>query len=97
MIKCIAVDDEPLALDIIERYVEIAPDLELIARCNGPVEAIKFLDQNQVDLMFLDIQMSELSGIQFLRSLKNPPMVIFTTAYEQYAIEGFELDVVIIS
>lgn len=86
MIKCIAVDDESLTLVIIEKYVKMAPDLELMARCSGPVEALKFLNENQVDLMFLDIRMSELSGIQFLKSLENPSIVIFTTAYEQYAL-----------
>jgi DNA-binding LytR/AlgR family response regulator len=94
MLRCIAVDDEPLALDIIEKYISRISELQLISRCSSALEALEVLKQQDVDLVFLDIQMSELTGIQFLKSLKNPPMVIFTTAYDQYALEGYDLDVV---
>jgi DNA-binding LytR/AlgR family response regulator len=88
----IIVDDEPLALDVLETYIERMPDLNLIARCNNAFEANEALKNNEIDLMFLDIQMPQLTGIEFLKTLVKPPMVIFTTAYQQYAIEGFELN-----
>ena len=92
--KVIIVDDEPLALDVIETYVSRMPNLELIARCNNAFEANEALKNNEIDLMFLDIQMPQLTGIDFLKTLKIPPMVIFTTAYQQYAVEGFELNAI---
>ena len=92
--KVIIVDDEPLALDVIETYVSRMPNLELIARCNNAFEANEALKNNEIDLMFLDIQMPQLTGIDFLKTLKTPPMVIFTTAYQQYAVEGFELNAI---
>lgn len=88
----IIVDDEPLALDVLETYIERMPDLNLVARCNNAFEANEALKNNEIDLMFLDIQMPQLTGIEFLKTLVKPPMVIFTTAYQQYAIEGFELN-----
>jgi DNA-binding LytR/AlgR family response regulator len=88
----IIVDDEPLALDVLETYIQRMPDLNLIARCNNAFEANEALKNNEIDLMFLDIQMPQLTGIEFLKTLVKPPMVIFTTAYQQYAIEGFELN-----
>jgi DNA-binding LytR/AlgR family response regulator len=88
----IIVDDEPLALDVLETYIERMPNLNLIARCNNAFEANEALKNNEIDLMFLDIQMPQLTGIEFLKTLVKPPMVIFTTAYQQYAIEGFELN-----
>ncbi len=88
----IIVDDEPLALDVLETYIERMPDLNLIARCNNAFEANEALKNNEIDLMFLDIQMPQLTGIEFLKTLVKPPMIIFTTAYQQYAIEGFELN-----
>lgn len=93
MIRCIAIDDEPLALDIIENYISKLPDLKLEGRYTNPLEALEVLNKNTVDLLFLDIQMSELSGIQLLKALPSPPVVIFTTAYQKYALEGYELDV----
>ena len=90
--KVIIVDDEPLALDVMETYIERMPDLQLVARCTNAFEANEALKNNDVDLMFLDIQMPQLTGIEFLKTLKKPPMVIFTTAYQQYAVEGFELN-----
>lgn len=93
MIRCIAIDDEPLALDIIENYISKLQELKLEGRYTNPLEALEVLNKNTVDLLFLDIQMSELSGIQLLKALPNPPVVIFTTAYQKYALEGYELDV----
>jgi len=89
---CIIVDDEPLAQDILESYIEKMPELKLVAKCNNAFEASQVLQSQQVDFMFLDIQMPEITGIQFLASLKEKPFVVFTTAYPDYAIEGFELN-----
>lgn len=91
--KCIIVDDEPLAIEILESYVARMENLELAGTFRNAISAFTFLQQNQVDLIFLDIQMPKLSGIDFLKSLKHPPQVIFTTAFRDYAIEGFELEV----
>jgi len=93
-LRCIAVDDEPLALDIIEDYIEQIYYLEHLKSFDNPVHVIDYLKNNTVDLMFLDIQMNRLTGIQLLNVLKNKPYVIFTTAYEKYAIQGYELDVI---
>lgn len=92
-IDCIAIDDEPLALTLISDYASRIPYLNLRQTFENPLEALDFLKNNAVDLIFLDIQMDELNGIQFLHVLKNKPMVVFTTAYDQYALEGYELDV----
>jgi DNA-binding LytR/AlgR family response regulator len=94
MIRTIIVDDEPLALDVIETYLESVPELSLVCKCANAFEANKALNEKDVELMFLDIEMPQLTGIDFLKTLKNPPLVIFTTAYPNYAIEGFELDAV---
>jgi len=94
MIKTIIVDDEPLAQDIIETYVSQLPNLELVAKCSDAIEANQILQNNQVDLMFLDIQMPQLTGIEFMKSLDNPPLVVFTTAYSEYAVEGFEMNAI---
>ena len=93
-IKCVAVDDEPLALDIIKDYCFRIPYLELVKTFTKPMESINYIRDNKPDLLFLDIQMDELSGIQLLKILKHKPYVIFTTAYENYAVESFELDVI---
>jgi two-component system response regulator LytT len=92
--KCLLVDDEPLALDILESYIHKTPDLELLGRCNNALEASEFLKNHKVDLMFLDIQMPEITGLEFMRSLNNPPLVVFCTAYSDFAVEGFELDAI---
>lgn len=92
--NCIAVDDEPLALDIMESYVSKHPELNLVARCNNATEASEVLKTRNIDLMFLDIQMPEINGLNFIRSLENKPLFIFTTAYPDYALEGFELDAI---
>lgn len=91
-IKCLIVDDEDLALDILEEYINRIDYLQLEARCKSAVEALSILNAKNIDLIFLDIQMPGLTGIQFLRNLSNPPSVIFTTAYSEYALEGFELE-----
>ncbi len=90
--RVMIVDDEPLALDILETFIEKIPSLILVKRCQNAIEAFDVLKTEDIDLMFLDIQMPQLTGIDFLKSLKNPPLVIFTTAYPNYAIEGFELN-----
>ena len=89
-IKCIIVDDEPLARDVIESFVAKVPYLELVASCANAFEASDALQKNSVDLMFLDIQMPDITGLKFLETLENPPLVIFTTAYSEHALEGFE-------
>jgi len=94
MLQCIAVDDEPLALHLLEDYLSRVPDMQLVAKCGDAFEAGKVLRQNPIDLMFLDIQMPGLSGLQFIESLPQKPMVILVTAYEQFALEGYSLDVV---
>ena len=94
MIKCIAIDDEPLALRQLSKYMERIDDLEVVALCNSAHSADKVLAEKEVDVMFVDINMPDLSGVDFVRGLENPPMVIFTTAYSEYAIEGFKLDAV---
>ena len=93
-INCIAIDDEPLALDIIKDYCSKVAFLNLLKTFDNAIESIEYIRSNKVDLIFLDIQMEELSGIQLLNALKQRPFVIFTTAYDRYAIQGFELDVV---
>jgi DNA-binding LytR/AlgR family response regulator len=93
-IICMAVDDEPPALEVLKKFITSVHSLELAATCSDAVEAINFLQAKPVDLIFLDIKMPELLGTDFIRALKNPPKVIFTTAYRKYAIEGFELDAV---
>ena len=94
MLKCIAIDDEPLALRQLKSYIEKLPYLELTATCNNALEAQQLLASQHVDLIFVDINMPDLSGVEFVRSLVDRPMVIFTTAYSEYAVEGFKLDAV---
>ena len=93
-IRCLIIDDEPPAREIMRRYIENIPHLQLMAECSNAVQALSFLQQKEVDLIFLDIRMPQLNGNEFLKILKNPPKVIFTTAYPEYALEGYELDVV---
>jgi DNA-binding LytR/AlgR family response regulator len=94
MIRCLIVDDEALALDLLEDNIRKVAFLELIGKCKSGIEAMELLQREKTDLIFLDIQMPDLSGIQFLKSLPVKPLVIFTTAYEKYALEGFDLDAV---
>lgn len=93
-IKCIIVDDEPLAQGVIETYIHDFPVVELVRKCNNAIEALEVLKKEAVQLIFLDIKMPLLSGINMLKSLPAPPCVIFTTAYAQHALEGFELNAV---
>lgn len=92
--KTIIVDDEPLALDVLETYIEQIPEINLLGRFNNAIEANKRLSEGDIELVFMDIQMPQLTGIELMKSIKNPPMVIFTTAYPEYAVEGFELSAV---
>jgi DNA-binding LytR/AlgR family response regulator len=92
MINVIIVDDEPLAQDVLETYLDRIPELNLVKKCGNALEANEALQQHDIDLMFLDIQMPQLTGTDFLRPLKHPPLVIFTTAYPNYALDGFELN-----
>jgi Response regulator of the LytR/AlgR family len=92
LLRCIIVDDEPLALDLIENYVRRTPFLELVGRCSSPFQAMEVMNNQNIDLLFLDIQMPGLTGLEFSRALQNGPRIIFTTAYGQYALEGFRVD-----
>ena len=93
-IFCLIIEDEPLSQDVLKKFVEDTPVLNLSGICSDALEALEFLQDNPVDLIFLDINMPKLSGINFARSLEHPPMIIFTTAYAEYAIESFELDAI---
>ncbi|MGR3810501.1 LytR/AlgR family response regulator transcription factor [Jiulongibacter sp. NS-SX5] len=92
-IKCIVVEDEPLARKLMVEYVNTAPGIELLKDFGNPLEALEFMRENEIDLLFSDIRMKEISGIALLKLIKSKPYVILTTAYSEYAIEGFELDV----
>lgn len=94
MIKCIAIDDEPLALRQIAGYIKKIPFLELVASCHSAKEAKEVLDKDGVDALFVDINMPDLNGLDFVKSLAVPPLVVFTTAYSEYAIEGYKVDAV---
>jgi len=93
-LKTIAIDDEPLALRLVSDYVSKTPFLELVGAFDNPLDAIDFLSTQSADLIFVDIQMPDLTGIEFARSLENAPKIIFTTAYEKYALEGFKLNAI---
>lgn len=94
MLRCMAIDDEELALELLEDNIRKVPYLELVASCNNPLEAIKVFQEKQVDLVFLDIQMPGLTGLQFIQSMPSTCMFILITAYEKYALEGYNLNVV---
>jgi DNA-binding LytR/AlgR family response regulator len=94
MMNCIAVDDEKYVLDLLVDNIQKVPFLKLEARCKNAMEAAEILHQKEIDLIFLDIQMPGLSGLQFIKTLKHPPIVIFVTAYAEHAVEGFELNAV---
>ena len=94
IIQCAIIEDEPLAQNILKKYIEDHPALKLVAICNNAEEGQKVLPRQKVELLFLDINLPKLSGISFLKTLPHPPLVIFTTAYPEYAVDGFELDAV---
>src|ERR1700731_2514774 len=94
MIRCLIVDDEPLALHILEDYMSKIPFLQLVKSTTNPIEALTLVQEGNVDLVFLDVQMPELTGIQFLKIANGKAKVILTTAYPHYALEGYELDVI---
>ena len=94
IIKCLIVDDEPMARDVIRRYIEKVPTLKLEGECGNAIDALMFLQNQSVDLIFLDIRMPQLSGTEFAKALRSAPKIIFTTAFKEYAIDGFELDAV---
>jgi DNA-binding LytR/AlgR family response regulator len=93
-IKAILVDDEPHAIEVLDNYLRNFSEIEVIARCQDAIQAFQVLQQQKVDLMFLDVKMPGLNGTDLLRSLKTPPKVVFTTAYQDYAVEGFDLNAV---
>lgn len=90
--KCIAIDDEPLALNVIQEFSDKIDFLDLVATSTNPLKAIQIINEQEIDLIFLDIQMPNITGLEFIRAIKNPPMVIFTTAYSNFALDGFELN-----
>lgn len=94
MIKCLAIDDEPLALLQLRTMIEKSPFLHLVAACQDAFEAMKVLGEEEVDAIFVDINMPDLNGLDFVRSLTDPPLIVFTTAYSQYALEGFKVNAI---
>jgi DNA-binding LytR/AlgR family response regulator len=93
-IRCVALDDEPLALNVLVNYIEQTPDLVLVEKFTNPLKALLYLNNNEVDLLFVDIQMPDLSGMQLISELKQKPVLIFTTAYSEYAVESFKVDAI---
>lgn len=93
-IKCLIIDDEPIAREGLKEHVEQIEFLNLIATCKNAIEATNWMQKADIDLIFLDIQMPKVTGIEFMKNLKNPPLTVFTTAYPEYAIESYELDIV---
>ena len=90
--RCVIIDDEPLAVDVIESYINQIGGMEIVAKCNNPLDAITILNKHQVDLIFLDIEMPNLTGLDLVRTVENITQFIFTTAYPQHALDGFELN-----
>lgn len=93
-IKALVIDDEPLARNVIQTYLEELPEIEVEKYCTDGIEAIRIMQEKEIDLIFLDVNMPKISGIELLRTINNPPLIILTTAYPEYAIEGYELNVV---
>jgi DNA-binding LytR/AlgR family response regulator len=94
MLSCVIIDDEPLAVELLQTYIDRTPELRLVRSFHDAPDAEAYLQENEVDLILLDIQMPHINGMQLLRSLDRPPMAIFTTAYSEYAAQGFELDAI---
>ena len=94
MIRCLIVDDEPLAREVLGQYVSQSDELQLVGACKNANEVVELLQKESVDVLFLDIQMPGISGMALMKSLENPPLVVFTTAYDQYAVEGYEVSAV---
>lgn len=94
MIRCICIDDEPLALEMMEEFIKKVPFLQMVTSCKNAIDAYEVLEHENIDLIFVDVEMPEINGIQFVQSLKQKPYIIFSTAYKKYALEGFELDVI---
>ena len=94
MIRCLVIDDEPLALQQMECYIKKIPYLELVACCQSAIDAKEIIENDKIDAIFCDINLPELNGLDFVKSLENPPMVVFTTAYSEYAVEGFHLNAI---
>jgi DNA-binding LytR/AlgR family response regulator len=94
MYKCIIIDDEPIAIRVIRKHLSVFSGFEIIAECSNALEAMPILSANKTDLIFCDIEMPQITGVDFIKSLTNPPKVIFTTAYRNYAIDAFELQVI---
>ncbi len=94
MIRCIAIDDEPLAVKKIAGYIQKVPFLELVAECRSAAEAMAIMDSTDIQLLFIDINMPDINGMEFVKSLANKPYIVFTTAYSEYAVEGFQVDAV---
>ena len=92
--KCLLVDDEPLAIEVLNKHIDVVEQLKVVGSCSNAFKAMEFLQTHDVDLMFLDIHMPKLTGISFVKTLTNPPKIIFTTAYKEFAIDAFELDAV---
>jgi DNA-binding LytR/AlgR family response regulator len=93
-IKCLIIDDEPLALDLLENFINKVPFLSLVGKCEGALSALSFFEKEEVDLLFLDINMPDINGIQLLKSLPSKPCVIFVTAHTEFALEGFAVDAI---
>jgi two-component system LytT family response regulator len=93
-IKCIAIDDEPLALQQMGKYIQMTPFLDCVSLCNSPFEALDILENNDIDLMFVDINMPDLNGLDFIKSLDKKPLVVIVTAYGEYALEGYKADAI---
>lgn len=94
MLQCYIIDDELPAINILKSYVQKTPELALVGSNTNALEVLSWLNETAIDLLFLDIQMPDITGIEFLQLLKNPPLVVFTTAYEEYALQGYELDII---
>ena len=94
MIRCLAIDDEPLALKQLASYLSNVPFFELVGSCQSAMEAMRVVGEQEVDVLFIDINMPDLNGLEFVRSLQNPPLLVFTTAYQEYAVEGYKVDAI---